>query len=73
VNSDNPKRWSVEKNLSSRKELIERLRCAGFKNIKSRYYGWFPNRLRLRWVNEILIRMPIIREASLYIWIRAEK
>ncbi len=67
------RRWSAEKYMFSRADLIKILKMTGFKNIECRKYAWLPSKFGLLGLNEILNRIPIINMFNAFNWIKAIK
>ena len=72
-------RWQVEKNFlnSTPKKMTALLRDAGFDNIEMARYAAIPSRLAIAkpiiWLNELFLKIPLIKNMSAFIWFKAEK
>lgn len=73
IRSKCPRRWHNEKYMSMETELKSMLATAGFKNIQTKKYAWFPSKFGWLRLNEWLNRMPILNIMNAFNWVRGKK
>jgi 2-polyprenyl-3-methyl-5-hydroxy-6-metoxy-1,4-benzoquinol methylase len=80
INKQGKNRWKIEKGMlyTSFWHIKKLLEKSGFSNLEYKHYAWFPSKAgnihkSFLILNKILNKIPIIKEASAFIWYKAYK
>ena len=68
-----PRWWHNERYMSDRTDLVHMLLTAGFNDIETKKYAWFPSKFGWLGLNEWLNKLPIINEFNAFCWLKGVK